>query len=218
LRQSTLIVASSPVLTAGDRCDPLTDAVRHGCEDRGVAKIGRNDPCPCGSGRKAKRCCGVLRGPAEDELARAFVAAEALAAAPWLAGLGDDELDVLWQGLLELPGRDLSLHFPLPKLVAPELHRLIEAIGDDDADAADEVLEDALDRLDTPAARAVLARAVIALRDSGRIRPRLAAVAIVDLAGRSRALMRASLVEACAVAAGAARTPGGLVVVSELAA
>jgi uncharacterized protein len=20
--------------------------------------IGRNDPCPCGSGRKAKRCCG----------------------------------------------------------------------------------------------------------------------------------------------------------------
>lgn len=22
-------------------------------------KIGRNDPCPCGSGRKYKRCCGV---------------------------------------------------------------------------------------------------------------------------------------------------------------
>jgi uncharacterized protein YecA (UPF0149 family) len=21
-------------------------------------KIGRNDPCPCGSGRKYKRCCG----------------------------------------------------------------------------------------------------------------------------------------------------------------
>ena len=24
----------------------------------GVPKIGRNDPCPCGSGRKYKRCCG----------------------------------------------------------------------------------------------------------------------------------------------------------------
>ena len=24
-----------------------------------VAKIGRNDPCPCGSGRKHKRCCGA---------------------------------------------------------------------------------------------------------------------------------------------------------------
>jgi SEC-C motif len=22
-----------------------------------VARVGRNDPCPCGSGRKAKRCC-----------------------------------------------------------------------------------------------------------------------------------------------------------------
>jgi len=24
------------------------------------AKIGRNDPCPCGSGKKFKRCCGGL--------------------------------------------------------------------------------------------------------------------------------------------------------------
>lgn len=23
-------------------------------------KVGRNDPCPCGSGRKYKRCCGVV--------------------------------------------------------------------------------------------------------------------------------------------------------------
>jgi uncharacterized protein YecA (UPF0149 family) len=22
-------------------------------------KVGRNEPCPCGSGRKAKRCCGA---------------------------------------------------------------------------------------------------------------------------------------------------------------
>jgi hypothetical protein len=25
-------------------------------------KIGRNDPCPCGSGRKYKKCCGQERG------------------------------------------------------------------------------------------------------------------------------------------------------------
>ena len=24
-------------------------------------KIGRNDPCPCGSGKKYKKCCGVVR-------------------------------------------------------------------------------------------------------------------------------------------------------------
>ncbi|MEA1649028.1 MULTISPECIES: SEC-C metal-binding domain-containing protein [Nitrospirillum] len=23
------------------------------------AKVGRNDPCPCGSGKKYKRCCGA---------------------------------------------------------------------------------------------------------------------------------------------------------------
>ena len=26
------------------------------------ARIGRNDPCPCRSGRKFKRCCGINRG------------------------------------------------------------------------------------------------------------------------------------------------------------
>ena len=25
---------------------------------RDVAKVGRNDPCPCGSGKKFKQCCG----------------------------------------------------------------------------------------------------------------------------------------------------------------
>jgi len=25
---------------------------------REVPKVGRNDPCPCGSGKKYKRCCG----------------------------------------------------------------------------------------------------------------------------------------------------------------
>ncbi|MGH9545975.1 MAG: SEC-C metal-binding domain-containing protein [Terriglobales bacterium] len=27
---------------------------------RSTAKIGRNDPCPCGSGKKYKKCCGAL--------------------------------------------------------------------------------------------------------------------------------------------------------------
>jgi hypothetical protein len=120
--------------------------------------------------------------------------------------------------MLELPTRALCLHFPLPNLVTPEVQRLIDAIGDEDSDAADEALEDALVGLDTPTARAALARGVIALRDTGLLDPRLAAVAILDDASRSRALVRASLVEAAAVAAGTIRTPAGLVVVSELAA
>jgi len=27
---------------------------------QGTATIGRNDPCPCGSGKKYKRCCGKV--------------------------------------------------------------------------------------------------------------------------------------------------------------
>jgi preprotein translocase subunit SecA len=37
-------------------------AARPSPEKRGVApsgsKVGRNDPCPCGSGKKYKHCCG----------------------------------------------------------------------------------------------------------------------------------------------------------------
>lgn len=31
-------------------------------------KIGRNDPCPCGSGKKFKKCC-VTRPPAQESAA-----------------------------------------------------------------------------------------------------------------------------------------------------
>jgi uncharacterized protein YecA (UPF0149 family) len=34
-------------------CGPKTPIVRTS------AKIGRNDPCPCGNGRKYKKCCGT---------------------------------------------------------------------------------------------------------------------------------------------------------------
>ncbi|HAD38824.1 MAG TPA: hypothetical protein DCF88_01720, partial [Plesiomonas shigelloides] len=29
---------------------------------RGERKVGRNEPCPCGSGKKYKQCHGVLQG------------------------------------------------------------------------------------------------------------------------------------------------------------
>ncbi len=27
---------------------------------RAEAKVGRNDPCPCGNGKKFKKCCGRI--------------------------------------------------------------------------------------------------------------------------------------------------------------
>jgi preprotein translocase subunit SecA len=34
------------------------DASAHATYKRQVPKVGRNDPCPCGSGKKYKHCCG----------------------------------------------------------------------------------------------------------------------------------------------------------------
>jgi uncharacterized protein YecA (UPF0149 family) len=28
-------------------------------DDKSPEKVGRNDPCPCGSGKKYKKCCGA---------------------------------------------------------------------------------------------------------------------------------------------------------------
>lgn len=28
-----------------------------------MKEVGRNDPCPCGSGKKYKKCCGLKSGP-----------------------------------------------------------------------------------------------------------------------------------------------------------
>ena len=34
------------------------DSLQKKPEVRKDAKVGRNDPCPCGSGKKYKQCCG----------------------------------------------------------------------------------------------------------------------------------------------------------------
>ena len=38
---------------------PQVPAVARQSAAAGARKVGRNDPCPCGSGKKYKRCCGV---------------------------------------------------------------------------------------------------------------------------------------------------------------
>ena len=130
---------------------------------------GRNEPCPCGSGRKVKRCCGEHRGPGENDLARAYLAHQARAAARRLRHLDEDELHDLFDHLFELPELDLALTITLPQLLTPDLQRLFDAIKADDPDAGDEVIPRILDQLDTPVERARLARTIINLRDTKRL-------------------------------------------------
>jgi hypothetical protein len=171
---------------------------------------GRNQPCRCGSGRKTKHCCGEQRGPSEDQLARAHLAALAQQAIPELADLSDRALDRLWEGLMNLPALDLSLLVTLPNLIGPDLQRLRESIELDDADWGWDALTAVHKQIDTPQQRARLADAIVRLRDNGRIGHRQAAYALLDLHAPSTRLVAASLLEAVAVSTGVNRTPGGL--------
>jgi hypothetical protein len=175
-----------------------------------VARVGRNQPCLCGSDRKAKRCCGVGGGPSEKSLARAFLAHASRQAAWELRNVSDREFEDLLGELPELPELDLSLHAVLPKLLSPALDRFCDAFAADDPDAAEEPFGELLGAIDTPLERARLARAVIALRAAGRLDDRLAATALIDLASESREMVGASLLQAVAVRAGVARTPAGV--------
>jgi hypothetical protein len=159
-----------------------------------------------------KRCCGERRGPSEAELARASLAHAARQAAFRLAHATPAELAALCKAFLDLPALDLSVQVPLPELVTPELERLRAAMVEDDAEAVHEALGPVLAEVDTPETRALLAERVVALRDAGRVDADVAAAAVINLDSPSRAFLRASLVEAVAVAAGLARTPSGLLV------
>lgn len=176
-------------------------------EELTLGAIGRNRLCRCGSGKKTKRCCGMQRGPSDEALAKAFLATEARLAARRLIHLHSDEVHKLFEQRLELPARHLSLQVPLPRLSPPELEALRHALDDEDPDAADDHLDAVLARIDTPQQRALLARDVLDLARSGATSSQLADVALVDLDSGSRALLRASLLQAVAVSVGAIRTP-----------
>jgi len=69
-----------------------------------MATIGRNDPCPCGSGQKYKRCCL----PRDEAAAAAARAAAALAretegfAPAAVLGAEDDSLEEASNGVIDL--------------------------------------------------------------------------------------------------------------------
>jgi hypothetical protein len=179
-----------------------------------MAQQGRNERCGRGSGRKVKRCCGVRRGPSEAELAKAFLYQQARIAALVLDSRSDDEVVALLDEAVGLPRQDVSMQLPLPGLLSPALERLRAAVADDDPDEVAAAVPAVLAEVDTPIVRAGLVRAVLVLRDAGRVSDAVAAAVLVEQASRSTELLRASLLAAVAVGVGAATTPAGLLVVS----
>src|SRR5215207_5994747 len=134
-----------------------------------MAQPGRNERCRCGSGRKVKRCCGVRRGPSEAELAKAFLYQQARVAAVVLDARSDDEVVGLLDAAAGLPRQDVSMQLPLPGLLSPALERLRAAVADDDPEEVAAAVPAVLAEVDTPLVRAGLVRAVLLLRDAGRV-------------------------------------------------
>jgi tetratricopeptide (TPR) repeat protein len=111
-----------------------------------MAKTGRNDPCPCGSGKKYKQCC-LARDEAAAATARAAQAAAAPARRPKFVSLfqggghGVDELteasnavvDLVHAGRLneaEKAAHDLIARFPDVHDGYDRLGMVCEARGD----------------------------------------------------------------------------------------
>ena len=131
----------------------------------------------------------------EAELAKAFLYQQARTAALVLDSRSDDEVVALLDEAVGLPKKDVSMQLPLPGLLSPALERLRAAVADDDPDEVAAAVPAVLAEVDTPIVRAGLVRAVLALRDAGRVSDAVAAAVVVEQASRSTTLLRASLLE-----------------------
>jgi hypothetical protein len=159
-----------------------------------IRKVGRNDPCPCGSGRKVKRCCGLKRGPDEDSTARAFLAEVSRDAAELLHVSESQFIAIMeeWSGLSAIYP---SLRVRLPDH-SPAVERLAQAYVEMDADGSREPFYEVLEQTDTPAERARLVRAVHMLLGEGHVDVIAAAAAAYELSTGSRELFSHWLTEA----------------------
>jgi len=107
-----------------------------------MSKIGRNDPCPCGSGKKYKRCCLHQHQAAAAERAAAAAAqAAAQPALPVFAWDDDDGLDEASNRVVDLvhdgqldeaeqAARDLLVRYPDVHDGLERLAMVYEARGD----------------------------------------------------------------------------------------
>jgi uncharacterized protein YecA (UPF0149 family) len=50
--------APKPLETPMARVAPAQSSLKKTPVKAGGGHVGRNDPCPCGSGKKYKKCCG----------------------------------------------------------------------------------------------------------------------------------------------------------------
>jgi hypothetical protein len=176
-----------------------------------MAKVQRNQLCPCGSGSKAKRCCYGPERVIDVRIMPLDLTEDAISV---LRAMSVIELRALFDQLFYLPEIDLSLQVPLPRIITPAIDQAISALQDGDGEKFDRVLAKVVPSVDTLDQRINLARAVMALRDQGRISAKLAAMAVFELDREQSILFTSAVAESIGVLAGDQRTPSGLLIAS----
>ena len=162
-----------------------------------MAKVRRNEPCPCGSQMKSKRCCYSSERLAAEAAIRKAFRHLCVQAAETLCDSGRAEFYDFFLQAIRLPEVDLSLQVRLPKVFTPEVERAWSLIEDGDGEAFEVALLEVVRQLDTPSRRLELAHAIVALKDVGKVDARVAAAAIFDLSeGESSAVFISSVAEA----------------------
>jgi len=174
-----------------------------------MAKIRRNGPCPCGSGSKAKRCCQTPHAYVDVRVLPLDLCQRVVNDLP---GATRDEMRTLFDQLIFLPELDTSMQVRLPGIITPDIERAINALQDDHDVGFDDALGSVVPAVDTLERRIELAQAVIELRDQGRVAPRLAAIAVLELDRPESTFFLSSVAESIAVLAGEQETPTGILV------
>ena len=172
-----------------------------------MAKIRRNEPCPCGSGSKAKRCCEAPHAYVDVRVMPLDLCQNVVNDLP---GSTQAEMRALFDQLVYLPAVDASLQVSLPSIITADMDRAINALRDDHGTAFDDALGRVVPAVDTLERRIKLAQAVIALRDRGRIPAKLAAVAILELDREESVFFLSAVAESLAALARSETTPTGL--------
>ena len=180
-----------------------------------MARQGRNERCSCGSGKKAKYCCGSWRGPSPDALDEAFIAAALRDSRLALIGATTSRrVDEYLEELVGLPSRFPGLGVELPWLVDLPLEALLHACAIGYSQVIDEMVPKVPQASQAVPERARLARELVRLRDEGQLSRFLVAVGLFDLSRTPSVLVEAAVLRAAKVRAGVARTASGLLIAS----
>ncbi|MGH8995949.1 MAG: SEC-C metal-binding domain-containing protein [Acidimicrobiales bacterium] len=175
---------------------------------RSETQRGKNRPCPCGSGRRAKRCCGVAPTPAVLDSSMAFLERAARQRSGAITHRCEHCQSKLFMEVLLLPEHYESCRLALPRPLPVAFARLRDAIRAADGDAIADALAPAVELVDTPEVRFSLGQAILALEEQGRCTAEVCAIALDDLAGSSHsALTMAALLSTLTEQAGVQKVP-----------